>query len=46
MIVAVSYLLVTLVPIHGALFLGIRNENKKKRLLLKSLWQIRNGGRK
>lgn len=40
------YILTTLVPIHGALFLGLLNENKKRRALLKSLWNIRNGGKR
>jgi len=46
MAIVVMYILTTLVPIHGALFLGILNENRKKRALLKSLWSIRNGGKK
>lgn len=39
------YILTMLVPIHGALFLGLRNENIKKRNLLKSLWSVRRGGK-
>jgi hypothetical protein len=46
MSIALMYILTTLVPIHGAFFLGIRWENEKRRALLRSLWNIRHGGKK
>jgi hypothetical protein len=38
------YILTMLIPIHGALFLGLRLENQSRRNLLKSLWNVRKGG--
>lgn len=40
------YILTMLIPIHGAFFLGFRNENIKRRKLLKSFWELRQGGKK
>lgn len=46
MVLAIAYLLVTLVPIHGALYLGIRNERIRNRKILMSMWKLHKGGRR